>query len=157
MVGALKEKKQVSYTDERANFRHAHQRQIYMSLGVKNSAEKTSDWKEITRALLQVEGHYTGTREGKFTKNEYMQLIEAMAISQQSNERIQAALALGSIRVDFPEFSDRKSFPGQSSWVDEILIFLGTDRDPGVRRAAILALNMNASATQNNMKELKRN
>ena len=110
--------------------------------------------RHLTLAMLEFEGSYIMVN-GRFGKNDSMKQIERMACSTDSLDRVKASLALGAMRVDFPEFADRKGFPMLAKWVDDMLIVLGTDKDPWVRTNATLALNMTKSIASRGLEELE--
>ncbi|MFH0817242.1 MAG: hypothetical protein V1909_01275 [Candidatus Micrarchaeota archaeon] len=121
------------------------------STGVKNNTLSKADWLEAARGLLAFEGNVI-TLKGDFAKNPYMRLLEDMAKSSDSGDKVIACLALGRMKVDFPEFADRTNFPKLSAWIDDMLIILGTDKRKEVRDAAIVALNMKGAGA--NLAEL---
>ena len=120
---------------------------------VANEIGTVSGYRHIIHALLEFEGSYIMVR-GRFGKNDYMRQLERMAYSADSLDRVKASLALGAMRVDFPEFADRKGFPMLAKWMDDMLIVLGTDKDPWVRTNATLALNMTKSLVTGGLEEL---
>ena len=120
---------------------------------VANEIGTTAGWRHVTLAMLEFEGGYV-MFNGRFGKNESMKQLEKMAFSRDSLDRVKASLALGAMRVDFPEFADREGFPMLAKWVDEMLIMLGTDKDRWVRDHATLALNMKKTIASQGLMEL---
>ena len=137
------------------NRRQNYFKKSLLDAGAGNNAENKKDLRKLASIMPKIEGDYVITK-GTMTKGEYLGMIERMARSDDKTERIQAAIALGNIRIDSPEFGDRKNFPIQSAWLDELLMILGTDKEEKVRKAAFVALNQAVSATQLNMEAVKK-
>lgn len=142
-----------AYTNQRENYNYDRERDHYSTARVKNNIGATVDWKSIVGAMPLAEGSYIATKN-RFFRNDYMRMVESMVRGSDRDEKIQAALALGNIRIDFPEFADRKNFPKQSGWADEMLLILGTDRDSDVRKLSMFMFSIKTSSTMTSMKSI---
>ncbi len=153
-MGVLKVAKPPLRQIELSNRRQRYFKKSLLESGIGDEVEKVTDWRKLMMTIVENEGRYTITSKGLFIKNEAMRLIETMAGDPDPRERIMACIWLGEMRLNFPEFADRKNFPVLSGWMDDLLIILGTDGDSEVRKYTFTALNKTVSLTEISLKKL---